>query len=266
MRTIDHLKHPLITIACLCMLALTACVCVRLLRDDPIHQEGEATRRFIGQWLTDNLMPEVHAVAAAAAAMPDSAIMEIDHQADRLAIITDNRLASIQREASGKIDQALLLADARLGQAITSADQQITGMRGSLQPAFTDVAAITHRVRLVADENLECRGNGNCWPVGITAALGGAKVALGETGQAMRRIDAAMPKFIETAKRIEENSDVATAKAAEASEETRKVMANLARATKPLPAIVRIPLGVAGAVAPVAAGAIGAAAAMGAFK
>ena len=96
--------------------------------------------------------------------------------------------------------------------------------------------------------------------------LGGLKVAAGDLGTMGRDAQKAMPEILATVQRIGDNSERATAKSTEAMEQTRLVMANLAEETRPLPKWMRYTFGIAGVVAPSAAGAIGAAAAVGAFR
>ena len=100
----------------------------------------------------------------------------------------------------------------------------------------------------------------------LLGAVAAAKRAAGETAQAAIRIDAALPQFLVRWDEISANAARATNEYAETGVATRTAMRNLADATKPLPKWVRYTFGVAGQVAPVAAGAAATAAAVGAFQ
>ena len=84
----------------------------------------------------------------------------------------------------------------------------------------------------------------------MTAA---AKVTLGQTAETMRDVQRATPRMLSTWDEIGANVQATTQAGTEASRNTAQVMANFARATKPLPTWVRIGLAVAPPVAQVGA-------------
>lgn len=167
----------------------------------------------------------------------------------------DSRLASIQADARRTIaataDRALTIADSRLKDTTAT----VAGIRADLRPVLAD-----------ADETLQQASSTIAvirpQALGLIAA---AKVTAGQTAQAARRIDGAMPEFIVTWNQIGQNVKRTTDASAKASEETAATMANFRKATTPMPRWFRLTFGVAAQVAPIGAAAVGAAAAAGAF-
>lgn len=201
---------------------------------------------------------EVRNLRGDAAGRVDATLARVDlalAEVGELRRTADRRLASIERNSSNRLDQAIQAGDRRIG----GMEAQLARLVDEAMPTLRNVASTSAALDQVARENLYCRGNGNCWPAGVTAALGGAKVFLGEGAQAARRFDQALPRFLDTWDQVGQNS-------MKASDATAHTMQNLDKATRPLPRWVRIPLGITGAIAPTASGAIAAAAATGAFK
>ena len=157
----------------------------------------------------------------------------------------DSRVASIQADTKSQASDAVARADARLAE-VTGA---VRGFRDDVRPVLAEtqetLAQASGTVAVLRPQAL-----------GLIAA---SKVTAGETAQAMRRIDAALPSALATWQQIGGNSQKTTAA-------TAKAMANLAEASRPLPKWLRYPLAITGAMAPTAAGALGAAAATGAFQ
>ena len=153
----------------------------------------------------------------------------------------DSRLASIQADTKAAVTEALTVADERLSDTV----EEVHGIREDVKPVLAEsqevLAQVSSAVAMIRPQAL-----------GLIAA---AKVTAGETAQAARRFDAALPAVLLTWQQIGENSQKTTAATAE-------VMGNLAAATKPMPKWLRI----TGAIMPTAAGIITAAAAAGAFQ
>jgi hypothetical protein len=122
----------------------------------------------------------------------------------------DGRAASIEKRADARIGEAIAASNDRLNQAITAADGRlkettaaiqtaaggITTVAGSLAPAidetklaisdlrpgFRNASLMTANVQEAIAPNLECKGNGACWPSKATAILGGVATMTGEGG------------------------------------------------------------------------------------
>lgn len=167
----------------------------------------------------------------------------------------------------GRTSNVIRLAASEERQALkeTSAETKATiiELRGKIGAVLDGASATEDELRkTVADVHPQI--------LGLVAA---SKVTAGEAATTMREIRRAVPGFITQGQQIAENvrltslQFIETGKqSAEASKQTAKMMGNLAAATKPLPAWLRIPLAITGAVAPTAAGILTGAAATGAFK
>lgn len=201
--------------------------------DNAITREGQATRQAILSAVTDTrneLVTESIGLR-----------IDLDGHVNTTQDLLDRHLTRIENEDLAPIAT------------------QATATLKSYQDLAQTYQQIPEQVANAMRPYWECKGNGNCWPAGITATLGGAKMAFGETAQAARRIDAFMPEALQIVKRIGDNSNNTAAASA-------RVMSNLAAATKPLPRWFRVTVGVGAAAAPMTAGAMGAAAAAGAFR
>lgn len=154
--------------------------------------------------------------------------------------------------------------DRRVGDSLARVDAalaKVEELRGDLKPTLDNTAAITAQAK-DASEVLLRRDALPAQLLGLTAA---AKVTLGQAAETMRDFQRATPGFIATWQQIGQHIDLLSAESAKASQATAKTMEHLAKATNPLPSYIRIPLSVAGAIAPPIAGALEAAAATGAF-
>lgn len=244
--------HPLGCVAALCLIPLTVCTCRAI---EAWRSVGVTVQRT-----TADLPEAMLSVVLPALRIVDSRTSQI---ADTVTIMT----VKTENDAAKALNRTLDTAQAGLQDTFSRADRALTaleGIQGSVQPILASVEASTgHMERIlaqtedVATKNLVCHGNGNCWPAGVTAALGGLKVTLGEAAQAARRIDGAVPEMLATVQKIGDNSDLATARTAEAQEQYRLILYNLQETTKPLPKWLRYPLGIAGLMMPIAVGAVG---------
>lgn len=118
----------------------------------------------------------------------------------------DRRLASVQDDLNTQVSDAIARADYQLTSFNTSVDSLVSGAK----PILENTASLTEQVDNVARDNLTCKGNGNCWPAGVTAALGGLKVTLGESALTMRKFRKTEDDFLEIGKSIAANVDKTT--------------------------------------------------------
>jgi len=144
----------------------------------------------------------------------------------------------------------------------TATTEQITGIRADtltavstvMQPANDLVASLkptidhAQSISAHADEATTMLFRRDALPAQILGTLGATKVTMGQTALTMKKVEEATPEFISLAKKLGQNSDTATLKAAEAAEETRRLLWNMAENTTPLPKWLRYPLQVVGLV------------------
>lgn len=121
--------------------------------------------------------------------------------------VADRRISSVQDDARRGVD------------AVNASAAELAKVRGDLKPVLDRAAALTERIDTAVAPHLDCRSNGNCWPAGVTASLGGFKMLMGEGAQAARRVDGALPRFISMSEQMVAQS--------------RDVASNLNRLTRP---------------------------------
>lgn len=241
-----------LVVVSLCIVVLTGCLCAMVLsvRTAVVAvpaQLQDFERAVYGEVLSARLAIEL---------LPGQIAPVVDRHAGRITDTADARLASIQADVKEIVGTTVQAAQSSVDGTLQRVDvalARIAALQEDISPGVQHLAAaaarvdhIASRVDEVAAVNLNCRGNGACWPARITGILGGTNVLLGESAQAARRFDAALPVFLAGVDRIVSNSDESTAA-------TARVMKNFATATKPLPAWVRIGLSIAPPVAQVGA-------------
>lgn len=144
------------------------------------------------------------------------------------------------------------VADRRLGDTLARVDtalDTIEALRQDLQPTLANAQAITDH----ANEASAVLFRRDALPAQLLGLTAAAKVTLGQTATAMRDIQRATPQMLTTWNEIGANVKATTLASTEASQNTARVMANFARATKPLPTWARIGLAVAPPLAQVGA-------------
>lgn len=164
-----------------------------------------------------------------------AAVAVLDARAASLERTADARLADIARRADARMAGLESLADRHLGALTARADArageavlELGRLRADLKPVLDGAAGL----EATASRALAM------WTPQVNGLIAGWKVTGGETAQAMKRLDAALPQFIARMDRIAANSDRTTAASA-------GLFRNLEQATKPLPRWMRIGLGVA---------------------
>ncbi len=221
-----------VLLASLAALAITACLLVRCathtIRSLPAVMSAEiaATRAEI--------MRQIEAARI-------EALVTVDRQATALQARSFQQIAEIRN-----------VADRRIGDTLTRVDRAlltIEGLRGDLQPALTNVREIsTH-----ANEASAILFRRDALPAQLLGLTAAAKVTLGQTATTMRAIQEATPQMLATVQQVGDNIKATTEASTEASRNTAQVMANFARATKPLPTWARVGLAVAPPLAQVGA-------------
>lgn len=206
-------------------------------------------------------------------------LAEVDSQADKLqgelhrsVDLTNNQISDLQYNSFEAIDNIAKIASAKGDTALAA----MVELENKLDPSITNLNSITGDIMeavpyfskcYFTDEKNNILGpNPDCiW----NRYVGSAKAF----EQAARDVSAmsgefkkSAPQMIATFTKIETHIDDGTKSGAEASAATAKAMANLSIATKPLPAWLRVVLGVGPPVAQAGAAAAAAGAALGWFK
>lgn len=150
---------------------------------------------------------------------------------------TERQVAALRRDVMGEVAEIRLLTDRRVGDTLGRVDVALAtanALHDDLKPTLENAAAITAQAK-DASAILLRRDALPAQLLGLTAA---AKVTLGQSAETMRDIQRATPEIVANIKATTEAST-------EASKNTAQVMANFAKATKPLPAWARVVLAVA---------------------
>jgi hypothetical protein len=147
-----------------------------------IDKQGDETRKYVGSWLTANVMPHVNKIATTVDGIPALTERLLDKHATRI-----ENLA--QGEIRHGFDSTLALADQRTADALN----QIRELRGDLRPVFAGATALAETYAALPDRigaelrpswlaiepEITCRmadgsGFGGCWHARGTALLGEA--------------------------------------------------------------------------------------------
>lgn len=86
---------------------------------------------------------------------------------------------------------------------IASLDQAVNDAR----PAIQNLGLMTADVRAAVRPELDCRGNGSCWPSQVTGILGSVKTGLGESALTMRTWRKATPEIAANVSAIAGNAN-----------------------------------------------------------
>jgi ABC-type transporter Mla subunit MlaD len=149
----------------------------------------------------------------------------------------ERQVAALRGDVMGAVAEIREAADRRVGDTLGRVDTAlgtVNVLRDDVKPTLDNVATITSQAK-DASAILFRRDALPAQLLGLTAA---AKVTLGQTAETMRDIQRATPEIVANIKATTEAST-------EASKNTAQVMANFAKATKPLPAWARVVLAVA---------------------
>ena len=149
----------------------------------------------------------------------------------------ERQVAGLRGDVMGEVAEIRVAADRRVGDSLGRVDtalEAVNALHNDLKPTLDNAAAITAQTKDTS-AILFRRDALPAQLLGLTAA---AKVTLGQTAETMRDIQRATPEIVANIKATTEAST-------EASKNTAQVMANFAKATKPLPAWARLVLAVA---------------------
>jgi ABC-type transporter Mla subunit MlaD len=149
----------------------------------------------------------------------------------------ERQVAGLRGDVMAEVSKIRVAADRRVGDTLGRVDtalEAVNALHNDLKPTLNNTAAITEQTK-DASAILFRRDALPAQLLGLTAA---AKVTLGQTAETMRDIQRATPEIVANVKATTEAST-------EASRNTAQVMANFAKATKPLPAWARVVLAVA---------------------
>lgn len=157
---------------------------------------------------------------------------------------TERQVSALRGDVIGEVAEIRKAADRRVGEALGRVDTvlaTVDALHDDLKPTLDNAAAITTQAKDASTVLLRR----DALPAQLLGLTGAAKVTLGQTAETMRDIQRATPQMLATWNEIGTNVKATTEASTEASRNTAQVMANFARATKPLPTWARIGLAVA---------------------
>lgn len=239
--------------------ARSICACVALL--------AVAALCGAGTWAVVRIEARLSSAIDEYAVVPGALSALVDLRSGEVIQATERQAAAVIRAAERQVARTADAAERQISQAQTGVLERVDGgidrIDARAKEALAEVRGVRGDIRPVlasTDELIEqTSGTIAVLRPQLLGTLAATKVTMGQAAQAARRIDAALPAALVTWQEIGSNSALTTAA-------TARAMDNLAAATKPLPRWLRYPLAITGAIAPTAAGALGAAAATGAFR
>jgi hypothetical protein len=173
------------------------------------------------------LVAIVQPVANSLAALPPAVTGIADRRLGEAVKDANDRLGELVKDANDQLAAALDIVDRRteevvkirndLGPGIAQIAPTLQALQGSLnevgptvaalRPGFTNAGLLIADIRAAVAPNLECKGNGKCWPEAITATLGGVKMVTGEAGLTMRYWRKETPEITENVGKITGNAE-----------------------------------------------------------
>ena len=168
-------------------------------------------------------------------------------------------LAATRLDATTTIREFRTMADARLGDTLTRADTALAtveGIRSDLKPIMGGATTLLASATATSDQIRVDVAKTTPFVIGTIAAT---KITMGQTAVAMNTFNAAWPELLKKSDQMVANSNRTTTATAE-------VMHNFAVATHPLPRWLRVGLQIGVPATQMGAAAVGAGAAMGAFR
>jgi ABC-type transporter Mla subunit MlaD len=213
--------------------------------------------------------------ARAVLEVPQAILKPVLKEVDVIAEKLDKRIESIQKDTKEEVGKlSAQTADvvgvvkqlqADLKPTIDNVNQSskhlasVAGMVDDALPQFTQCYYVDEVGDIVG-------GNPDCLFNRFQGVTKAAEKTMQDVQAMTGEIKKAVPPALHTVQRIGENSDKATLKTAEAMEQTRQLMFNLAQNTKPLPAWIRYPAAFVGVAGAATAPWVSVAAATGAFR
>ena len=207
---------------------------------------------FLLQAITQSTRALPGAVSAELQATRTAVLQELDNQATGirqdltgqvegarkdLLVRTERQVEGLRSDVIENVADIRTMADRRIDDSLGRVDKALAileSVNDELKPTLDNAAVITAQAK-EASGILFRRDALPAQILGLTAA---AKVTLGQSAETMRDIQRATPEIVN-------NIKATTQASTEASKNTAQVMANFAKATKPLPTWARVALAVA---------------------
>lgn len=161
--------------------------------------------------------------------------------------------------ANGQITALRGVVDKQLTSSLSKIDASISlisSLKSSLDPTVKNINEISKQVADASPLFLDCEFNPDCAFNRFQGTSKAIETSARDLSLMANEIQSTMPKVLADVRQ-------GTEAGMKASQATQQLMSNLAKETKPLPAWLRIPLSITGAVAPTVAGGVGALAATG---
>ena len=231
-----------------CAIALTVCLCLMILDGRALVKAQFGVAQAEGQKIRDLADRQINQTRSAL-------LQEVHAQLD-----------AVRTSAQAEVRNGVVEAHAVLGETLQRADSaiaQVAGLRNDLHPVLYNAAQLTAHVDRLVQTTDRTVQDIRPQVIGLVAA---SKIAAGELATSGRDFQRALPNMLITWDKIGTHIEGLTEASEKASIATAKTMGNIQAVTTPLPKWLRIPLGVAGALANPAIGVIEGAAAAGAFK
>lgn len=174
----------------------------------------------------------------------------------------DRQASQVTAAASAQVGRVVDLTDRRTGELVELTRGTLGGLNGTLAQVDASVAQLSASASKTLNTVTAAVEQDRPEVYGL---LRDSRLAAAEFARSNIYVRQQLPAGLQTFQEIERHVADATQAGAKASQATQRTMEHLDTATKPLPGYFRIPLSITGAIAPTAAGAIGAASATGAF-
>ncbi len=178
--------------------------------------------------------PKVWTAADSLPGIVDKRLGDALAEIEAIRLSTDQQITGARKDIvsiSAKLDPPL--------EALTLAVGNLSLIRNDVQPALEETRRVLENVTLTTHD---LRPQ-------LLGLVAGWKVVGGETAQTMRDVQKATPEALVTWRGIGLNVQKTTDASARASEATALTMGNLAKATKPLPAWIRVGVSLAPPIA-----------------
>lgn len=179
---------------------------------------------------------------------------------------TDKRIASIQNDANHQLTELRIDITREIQPLISTATSTI----GQFSALTQQISTVVPQVSPVLQAATKTVGDTDLLVQGVrpeaVGLLRDARLTSAELGRTSIYLRQATPQVLSKLDAIETDIKESTDSSVQASASTAAMMNNLRKATTPLPGWIRIPLSITGAVAPTAAGIVGALGATGVFQ
>ncbi len=120
------------------------------------------------------------------------------------------QVAFLRADAVKLGDRVVDVADKHLGRITENVTPVMTSLEQAVneaRPTIQNVGLMTADVRAAIRPELECAGNGSCWPSEVTGIMGSVKTGLGEGALTMRSWRQATPEIAANISGIAHNAN-----------------------------------------------------------